>query len=59
MVVLQMEALQIAEKWREAKGKGEREWYTQVNAEFQSVARRDKAFFNWMIVCPQIHMFKS
>ena len=59
MVVLQMEALQIAEKWREAKGKGERERYTQVNAEFQSVARRDKAFFNWMIVCPQIHMFKS
>ena len=32
---LSKEALQIAEKWREAKGKGERERYTQLNAEFQ------------------------
>ena len=36
------EALQIAEKRREVKGKGERERYTQVNAEFQRIARRDK-----------------
>ena len=35
-------ALQIAEERREAKGKGERERYTQLNAEFQGIARRDK-----------------
>ena len=41
------EALQIAEKRREVKGKGERERYTQLNAEFQRIARRDKkAFLN-------------
>ena len=34
------EALQIAEKRREAKGKGEKERYTHVNAEFQRIARR-------------------
>ena len=39
------EALQIAEKRREAKGKGEREGYTQLNAEFQRIARRDKKAF--------------
>ena len=39
-------ALQIAEKRREAKGKGEMERYTHLNAEFQRIARRDKkAFF--------------
>ena len=38
-------ALQIAEKRREAKGKGENERYTHVNAEFQRISRRDtKAF---------------
>ena len=31
---------------REANGKGQRERYTQLNAEFQRIARRDKAFFN-------------
>ena len=36
------EVLQIAEKRREAKGKGEKERYTYVNAEFQKIARRDK-----------------
>ena len=36
------EALQIAEKRREAKGKGEKERYTHLNAEFQSIDRRDK-----------------
>ena len=36
------EALQIAEKRREAKGKGEREIYTHLNAEFQRISRRDK-----------------
>ena len=36
------EALQIAEKRREAKGKEEKERYTHLNAEFQRIARRDK-----------------
>ena len=35
------EALQIAEKRREAKGKGEKERYAHLNAEFQRIARRD------------------
>ena len=35
------EALQMAEKRREAKGKGEKERYTRLNAEFQRIARRD------------------
>ena len=39
---LSEEALQIAEKRREAKGKGENERYTHLNAEFQRIARRDK-----------------
>ena len=39
------EALQIAEKRREAKGKGERERYIQLNAEIQEMARRDKKAF--------------
>ena len=39
------EALQIAEKRREAKGKGEKERYTHFNAEFQRMARRDKKAF--------------
>ena len=39
------EALQIAEERREVKGKGERERYTQLNAEFQRIARRDKKAF--------------
>ena len=41
------EALPKAEKRREAKGKGEKERYTHLNAEFQTIARRDKkAFFS-------------
>ena len=36
------EPLQIAEKRTEVKGKGEKERYTHVNAEFQSITRRDK-----------------
>ena len=39
------EVLQIAEKRREVEGKGERERYTQLNAEFQRRARRDKKAF--------------
>ena len=39
------EALQIAEKRREAKGKGEKERYTHLNAEFQRIARREKKSF--------------
>ena len=42
---LSEEALQRAEKRREEKGKGEREIYTQLNAEFQRIARRDKKAF--------------
>ena len=41
------EALQIAKKRRKAIGKGEKERYTHLNAEFQKIARRDKkAFFS-------------
>ena len=40
------QALQIAEKRREAKGKREKERYTHLNAEFQRIARDKKAFFN-------------
>ena len=44
---LSEEALQNAEKRREAKGKGEKEIYTHLNAEFQRIARRGKkAFFS-------------
>ena len=39
------EALQIAEKRREAKGKGEKERYKHLNAEFQRLARRNKKAF--------------
>ena len=39
---LSEEALQIAVKRKEAKSKGEKEKYTQLNAEFQRIARRDK-----------------
>ena len=39
------EALQIAEKRREAKGKGEKERYNHLNAEFRRIARRDKKAF--------------
>ena len=42
---LSEEALQTAEKKREVKGKGEKERYTQLNAEFQTIARRDKKPF--------------
>ena len=42
---LSKEALQIAEKRREAKGKGEKERYIHLNAEFQRIARRDKKAF--------------
>ena len=39
---LSEEALQTAEKRKDAKGKGEKERYTHLNAEFQRIARRDK-----------------
>ena len=42
---LSEEGLQITEKRREAKGKGENERYTHLNAEFQRIARRDKKIF--------------
>ena len=44
---LSEETLQIAEERREVKGKGERERYTQLNAEFRRIARRhEKAFLS-------------
>ena len=42
---LSEEALQIAEKRREAKGKGEKERYNHLNVEFQRTARKDKKAF--------------
>ena len=42
---LSEEALQIAEKRREVKGKGEKKRYTHLNAEFQRIVRRDKKAF--------------
>ena len=39
------EALQIAKKRKEAKGKGEKERYTHLNVEFQIIARRDEKAF--------------
>ena len=39
------EALQMTEKRREAKGKGEKERYIHLNAEFQRITRRDKKVF--------------
>ena len=49
------EALQIAEKRREAKGKREKERYTHLNAEFQRIARRDKKAF----LCDQCKEIKE
>ena len=43
--MLSEESLQIAEKRREAKSKGEKERYIHLNAEFQRIARRDKKVF--------------
>ena len=42
---LSEDALQIAERRREAKGKGEKERHTHLNSEFQRIARRDKKAF--------------
>ena len=39
------EALEIAEKRKDVKGKGEKERYTHLNAEFQRIAKRDKKTF--------------
>ena len=44
---LSEEVLQIAEKRREAKGKGEKERYTHLNAEFQRIERKDEKAFLW------------
>ena len=40
------EVLQLAEKRREAKDKGEKERYTHLNAEFRRIARRERAFLS-------------
>ena len=42
---LSKKTLQIAEKRKDVKGKGEKERYTHLNAEFQRIARRDKKVF--------------
>ena len=42
---LSEEALQIAEKRKDVKGRGEKEWYTYLNAEFQRIGRREKKAF--------------
>ena len=42
---LSEEALQIAEKRREVRGKGDKEQYTHLNSEFQRIARQDKKIF--------------
>ena len=42
---LSEEALQVAEKRREVKGKGEKERYTHLNVKFQKIQRRDKKVF--------------
>ena len=42
---LSEEALQVAEKRREAKGKGKKERHTHLDAEFQRIVRRDKKAF--------------
>ena len=47
---LSEKALQIAEKRREVKGKGEKKRYTHLNAEFQRIARRDKKTFLFLMV---------
>ena len=44
---LSEEALKKAEEGREAKGKGEKERYTQMKAEFQRLQRRDKKAFSF------------
>ena len=46
---LSEEALKIAEKRREQKGKGEKGKYTHLNAEFQRIVRRDKKAFQWVM----------
>ena len=54
---LSEEALEIAEKRREVKGKEERERYTHLNAEFQRIARRDKKAF-LSDQCKEIDFFR-
>ena len=56
------EVLQIAVKRREVKGKGEKERYTHLNAEFQTIARRDKKAFlsdQWKEIEEKNNMGKS
>ena len=56
------EALQIAVKRRESKGKGEKERYTHLNAEFQRIARRDKKAFlsdQWKVIEENNRMGKT
>ena len=58
---LSEEALQIAEKRREVKSKGEKERYTHLNAEFQRIARRDKKAFlsRDITLSTNVHLVKA
>ena len=59
---LSEEALQIAEKWRAVRGKGEKERYAHLNAEFQTIARKDKKTFlsgQWKEIEENIQMGKT
>ena len=59
--LLPEDALQIAEKRRDTKGKGEKERYTHLNAEFQRAARRDKvlAIVNSAVMNIGVHVSLS
>ena len=57
---LSEEGLQKAEKRREVKGKGEKERYTHLHAEFQRIARRDKkAFLRQLSIIKTNHSIKK
>ena len=53
------EALQIAGKKREAKGKGEKERYIHLNAEFQRIARKDKKVFTTLEILSESPLYRQ
>ena len=55
---LSEEALQIAGKKREAKGKGEKERYIHLNAEFQRIARKDKKVFTTLEILNESPLYR-
>ena len=56
---LSEEVLQITEERTEVKGKGEREWYTQLNAELQRIAKRDEKWAFLSEQCQEIEEISS